>query len=193
MSLAKPEIDPKVLEACRQGDRGAFRVVYEAYKDRIYSVALYFFHGDAALAADVTQQVFLKLMTDFHRFRGDSAFPTWLYRIAVNTCVDAGRSRKNRGADTDPAVWDLLAAPGSQEHDTAQREVEQSLRNAVSTLPPAFRAAILLRYFDDLSYEEMAKVLNCSIGTVSSRLSRGHRLLAEKLAPLKLWPRKKDS
>jgi RNA polymerase sigma-70 factor (ECF subfamily) len=178
------EISAEVIESCRQGDRSAFREVYEAHKDHVYSIALYYFHGNASVASDVTQQVFLKLMKDFHHFRGESAFSTWLYRLVVNTCVDATRRADARLVPMEAHVSETLAAPGSQEVDMAQNQIALAVRSAVSGLPPAFRAAILLRYFEDLSYEEMAKILNCSIGTVSSRLSRGHRLLAEKLSAI---------
>jgi RNA polymerase sigma-70 factor (ECF subfamily) len=185
--LDEPEISAEIIESCRQGDRNAFRVLYEAHKDRVYSVALYFFHGDAATASDVTQQVFLKVMTDFHRFRGDSAFSTWLYRIVVNTCVDTGRRVKSNVVPIEERMADTAVAHASQEDEAARKQIARSVQRAVSTLPPAFRLAILLRYVEDLSYEEMASILNCSVGTVSSRLSRGHRLLAAKLSPLKAW------
>ena len=73
------DLSPEILEACRRGDREAFRALYEAYKDRVYSIAFYFFHADADAANEVTQQVFLKLMREIARFRGDAAFATWLY------------------------------------------------------------------------------------------------------------------
>ena len=130
-------------------------------------------------------------MTDFHHFRGDSAFSTWLYRFVVNTCIDTARRRKFRVIPVEAS--EPLAVHGSQEDDAAYTQLAASVRNAVSALPPVFRIAILLRYFEDLSYEEMAKVLNCSVGTVSSRLSRGHRLLAGRLAPLKAFFGKKES
>lgn len=187
MRLGRPEISADIIESCRQGDRDAFRVVYETHKDRVYSVVLYFFRGDVPTANDVTQQVFLKLMTDFHHFRGDSAFSTWLYRLVINTCVDVARRGKVRIVPYDLLVRETAASRTSQEDDLAQTEIAQSVQTAISALPASFRAAILLRYFEDLSYEEMAKVLNCSVGTVSSRLSRGHRLLAEKLSLLKAW------
>jgi len=185
--LGHPEISADIIESCRHGDRNAFRVVYETHKDRVYSIALYFFHGDAPTASDVTQQIFLKLMTDFHHFRGDSSFSTWLHRLVINTCVDAHRRTKVRAGKGEPVTPETLGSQASQEDDLAQQQLANSVQTAVSTLPPAFRAAILLRYFEELSYEEMAKALHCSIGTVSSRLSRGHRLLAEKLSPLKAW------
>ena len=178
------EIGPDVLEACRQGDRDAQRALYEAYKDKVYSIAFYFFRGDATAASDVTQQVFLKLIGGIAKYRGDSAFSTWLYRIVVNACVDRSR-RWNAEAPTEPTVFDQMQTPLSSHEDLlARSELATSVQRAIATLPPKLRLPILLRYFDELSYAEMAAALNCSIGTISSRLSRGHRLLARKLAPL---------
>ncbi len=93
--LSERKISADTLEACRRGDRDAFRAVYECYKDRVYSISLHFFHGDAAMASDVTQQVFLKLMTSLGQFRGDAELSTWLYRLVVNACLDASRRRKS--------------------------------------------------------------------------------------------------
>ncbi|HEV3334361.1 MAG TPA: sigma-70 family RNA polymerase sigma factor [Bryobacteraceae bacterium] len=179
--LSGREISTEVIESCRSGDRDAFRALYDLYKDRVYSIAIYFFHGDAAVASDVTQQVFLKLMTTIHQFRGEAEFSTWLYRLVVNACLDAARSRKPDFSLHDRARMETLAAPGSQEEDYARAQLASSVRAAVSALPPKFRIAVLLRYFDDLSYDQMAKALNCSMGTVASRLSRGHKILAERM------------
>jgi RNA polymerase sigma-70 factor (ECF subfamily) len=181
VNLSGREIGTEIIESCRSGDRDAFRVLYDLYKDRVYSIAIYFFHGDQAAASDVTQQVFLKLMTSIGQFRGESEFSTWLYRLVVNACNDAGRSRRSNTAIPDRSRVEACAAPGSQEQDFARAQMANSVRTAVSALPPKFRIAVLLRYFDDLSYEEMAKALDCSMGTVASRLSRGHRILAERL------------
>ena len=179
------EISPEILEACRRGDREAFRALYDTYKDRVYSIAYYFFHADADAASEVTQQVFLKLMRELTRFRGDAAFSTWLYRLVVNACVDRSRSRRKDAVGEDPVVLERLATHPSHEEFFARREVAESVQRAIATLPGKLRAAILLRYFEDLSYADMAAALNCSIGTVASRLSRGHRLLAKKLAPMR--------
>ena len=178
------EIDPEILQACQRGDRDALRALYEAYKDKVYSIAFYFFRGDPTAAGDVTQQVFLKLIDGIAKYRGDSAFSTWLYRIVVNACVDRSRRWRAESA-TEPTVLDEIPAPlASQEDLLARGEVAHSVQSAIVSLPSKLRLPILLRYFDELSYAEMAVALNCSIGTVSSRLSRGHRLLARKLAPL---------
>ena len=184
VSQQEQEVTPAVIEACRRGDRDAFRLLYEAYKDRVYSMALYFFHGDAATAADVTQQVFLKLLGNVGQFRGESGFSTWLYRFVVNACVD--RTRRARPArEADPTILDTLPAAASQEEEFAHTEIARSVQAAVATLAPKIRIAILLRYFDELSYAQMADILKCSIGTVASRLSRGHEILARSLAPLR--------
>ena len=178
---ATGELAPGILESCRAGDREAFRVLYDLYKDRVYSIALYFFQGDETSAADVTQQVFLKLITAIPHFKGDSAFSTWLYRLVVNACQDAARRRKHNLA----ATVDDLTVPESQEEDLVRTQVSRSIQDAIASLPPKLRMAVLLRYFDELSYEQMAEALHCSMGTVASRLSRGHRMLAERLQSLR--------
>ena len=147
----------------------------------MYSIALYFFHGDRAVASDVTQQVFLKLMTSIGQFRGDAAFSTWLYRLVVNACLDVARRRASDAAVAERAPQEAFAETSSQEEAYARRQLATSVRAAIATLPEKFRVAVLLRYFDDLSYEQMAEALGCSMGTVASRLSRGHKMLAERL------------
>src|SRR5688500_18057007 len=92
--MAEPVIDKHVIEACREGDREAFRLLFETYKDKVFSIACYLFGGDEAVASDVSQQIFLKLMTAIGQFRGDSAFTTWLYRLVVNACIDEQRKRR---------------------------------------------------------------------------------------------------
>lgn len=179
-------IGPELLEACRRGDREAWRALYEAHKDRVYSIALFYFHGDEAAAADATQQVFLKVMNGIGNYHGNSQFSTWLHRIVVNTCIDSSRRRKSSAVVNADTVLAVIADPQvSHEEAMAGREVARSVQDAIAQLPPKLRVAILLRYFDELAYPEMAVALNCSIGTVSSRLSRAHRLLAERLGSLR--------
>lgn len=179
--LSNQEIAADIIDACRAGDREALRVLYDMYKDRVYSISLYFFHGDAAAAGDVTQNVFLKVITAIHQFRGDAAFSTWLYRLVVNACQDAARRRKGAGIAKTGTALERIAGSGSQEQDYVRSQNAKAVRAAISTLPPKFRIAILLRYFDDLPYEQIAEALHCSIGTVASRLSRGHKMLADQL------------
>jgi RNA polymerase sigma-70 factor (ECF subfamily) len=179
-------ISPELLDACRRGDREAWRALYEAHKDKVYSIAFYFLKGDPAAAADVTQQVFLKLMDGIGKYHGSSSFSTWLHRVVVNACIDSTRRGRRLPVAMEPAV--LQAVPDSStshEDQFARLEVAQSVQDAIAQLPSKLRIAILLRYFDDLAYTDMAAALDCSIGTVSSRLSRAHRLLAQRLAPLR--------
>jgi RNA polymerase sigma-70 factor (ECF subfamily) len=180
------EVDPAVLDACRGGDPDAWRALYDAYKDRVYSIAFHFFRGDAAAASDVTQQVFLGVIRGMPGFKGNSRFTTWLYRLAVNACLDRARRGKREAALADAATLAAIPDPRrSHEDRLAGVEVARSVQAAVASLPPKLRFVLLLRYFDDLSYTDMAAALNCSVGTVASRLSRAHRLLAKRLAPLR--------
>jgi len=185
VTAAEAEVGPETIDACRRGDRAAFRTVYNAYKDRVFSIALYTLHGNADLAADVTQQVFVKLMNSIAKFRGDSEFSTWLYRLVTNACLDAQRRLKSRSFAVDSNVLETLPDPASLEKAFARTQTAELVKRAVSALPSKLRLAMLLRYFDELSYEEIAVALNCSRGTVASRLNRGHRLLAKSLAHLR--------
>ena len=96
IGLDDPRRVQQIVESCRRGEPDGFRALYEVYKDKVYSIALYFFHGDEASASDITQQVFLKLMRGIGKFRGESGFATWLYRMVVNTCMDSARRGKPR-------------------------------------------------------------------------------------------------
>ena len=175
--MADSEIAASILEACRNGDRDAFRALYEAYKDKVYSICLYFFHGDTAEASDVTQEVFLKLFAGIASFHGEAGFSTWLYRLVKNACLDASRRRVARARIADSPG---MALP-SPEDDLLNSQAAKAVQQAVSALPAKFRLPILLRYFSDFSYEEMSTTLNCSMGTVASRLNRGHKMLAKLL------------
>jgi RNA polymerase sigma-70 factor (ECF subfamily) len=174
-----------VIEACKQGDREAFRRLFERHKDRVYSVALYFFGGDEATAADVTQQVFLKLFTRIRQFEGESEFTTWLHRLTTNACVDEHRKRRRVQQFGEFAEVPEQGAGGTQEERLARDEVARSVKRAVAALKPKLRVVMLLKYFEELSYEEIAGVLGLSKGTVASRLNRGHKALARKLGHLR--------
>ena len=181
VDLSDRDISGEIIASCRQGDREAFRSLYSIYKDRVYSIALYFFHGDHAVASDVTQQVFLKLITNIGQFRGDAAFSTWLYRLVVNVCLDVTRRRTSDALILAGSPRETPGGPSSQEEAYARAQLAHSVRAAIATLPQKYRMAVLLRYFEDLSYEQIAEALDCSMGTVASRLSRGHKMLAERL------------
>ncbi|MDQ1524052.1 MAG: polymerase sigma-70 factor, subfamily [Pyrinomonadaceae bacterium] len=182
-------VDTRVVASCQQGDREAFRLLFETHKDKVYSIALYFFGGDAALASDITQQVFLKLFTRIGQFRHQSEFTTWLYRLTTNTCIDEQR-RRRRFSPLPDALEETPRGHGASATPAAEArfmrlEIADSVRDAIGSLKPKLRIAILLKYFEELSYEEIAAVLNCSKGTVASRLNRGHRILAQRLGHLR--------
>jgi RNA polymerase sigma-70 factor (ECF subfamily) len=182
--MRETEVDGSVIEACRQGDRAAFQMLFEAYKDRVYSIALHY-SGNPDTAGDVTQQVFLKLFSRMGQFRQDAEFTTWLYRIVANTCIDEQRSRKRFIPLGNEAEVRDMSARGSQEDKYIRREVAASVREAIAQLRPKLRMPILLKYVEGLSYEEIAEALGCSKGTVASRLNRGHKILADKLSNLR--------
>ncbi|HXM33841.1 MAG TPA: sigma-70 family RNA polymerase sigma factor [Pyrinomonadaceae bacterium] len=178
-------IDERVIDDCRQGDREAFRLLFEAYRDRVFSIAVYSFRGDEAAASDITQQVFLKLMTTIGQFRGDAEFTTWLYRLVVNACTDEQRRRRRFFPLGESMAMTRVADRRPQEKHYARVELAESVKVAISELKPKFRQPILLKYIEGLSYGEIAKVLGCSMGTVASRLNRGHKTLAKRLAHLR--------
>jgi len=183
--MAEPIIDERVIEACRQGDREAFRLLFETYKDRVFSIAAYSFGGDETAASDVSQQIFLKLMTTIGQFRGDSAFTTWLYRLVVNACTDEQRKRRRFLPFGESTPMNKIEDRRPQEKHYAKLEVADSVQAAIKQLSPKLRMPILLKYVEGLSYEEIAGVLGCSRGTVASRLNRGHQALARRLAHLR--------
>jgi RNA polymerase sigma-70 factor (ECF subfamily) len=182
--MRETDVDGSVIEACRQGDRAAFQMLFEAYKDRVYSIALHY-SGNTDMAGDVTQQVFLKLFSRMGQFRQDAEFTTWLYRIVTNTCIDEQRSRKRFLPLSNEAEVRDMSVRGSQEDKYIRREVAASVREAIGQLRPKLRMPILLKYVEGLSYEEIGEALGCSKGTVASRLNRGHKILADKLSNLR--------
>jgi len=178
-------INDEILEGCRGGDEEAFRVLFESYKGRVYSIALAFFNGDEAVAKDVMQQVFMKLMTHIGQFERRSEFSTWLYRLVTNACLDQKRARRRFLFFGNVREIDVVDRRASVEARIVAHEMEAEVRGAIAALKPKLRMAVLLKYFDDLSYEEIALALGCSKGTVASRLNRGHQILARKLSHLR--------
>jgi RNA polymerase sigma-70 factor (ECF subfamily) len=184
-TMSEQTTDWRMIAACQEGDREAFRQLFETYKDRVYSIALHF-SGDEASARDITQQVFLKLLTRVGQFRHDADFTTWLYRLVTNTCLDELRRRKRFVPYGDVTeVSHMMVEKESQEDHYSQRELSDAVRAAIAALKPKLRLPLLLKYVEGLSYDEIAGALGCSKGTVASRLNRGHKILARKLAHLR--------
>jgi RNA polymerase sigma-70 factor (ECF subfamily) len=172
--------DREVIEACQRGDYDAFRLLFETHRDRVYSIALRY-SGDAAEAMDIAQETFLKLLSSIQEFRGDASFESWLYRIVVNRCLDHQR----RGRKLMPFIGDLLDAAEGALSKLLRAEVENDVQSIVGKLPPEQRIVVVLRYTEGLSYEEIAEILNCSKGTVASRLNRAHSVLERRLSHLR--------
>jgi RNA polymerase sigma-70 factor (ECF subfamily) len=158
-------------------------VLFEAYRQRVYGIAWYFV-SDENDAKDVTQEVFLKLLMHLKEFRADSSFDTWLYRLVVNCCMDEHRRRRR----TLP-LWVDSRTHGEEPHQAmecsyARKEIAAAVQAAVRKLKPKLRVPLILRYVEELSYGEIAAVLNCSEGTIASRLNRAHKGLTRKLRHL---------
>jgi RNA polymerase sigma-70 factor (ECF subfamily) len=180
--MAEPELTADILDGCRRGDPAAQHRLFVRYRDRVYSIALHYLRGDEAAAQDVTQEVFVKVFRAIPGFRQDARLSTWLYRIAVNACTDELRRRRRLVlfGDLPPAIH-----PATEPHSPPY---EAEVVEAIGRLSPKLRIAVLLRYFEDLSYDEIAGALGVTAGTVASRLNRAHAILAQALAHLRADP-----
>ena len=172
-----------LLDACRRGDPEAFATLFVDYYDRVFSFAARF-SGDPTLAADVTQEVFLKLLKRVEQFRGEADFKSWLYRIVLNTCIDNHR-KAQRWVPLDDVDASTMTLAPQQESEAARRQAAARVRKAVSTLSPRLRAPLLLRYVSGLTYEEIGRVLGLPCGTVASRLCRAQRCLEREVLTLR--------
>ena len=176
---ASHEPPAELLHECRAGDREALGRLFDCCKDRVYSTALHL-TGDRAAAADVTQEVFLKVFARLSQFDSRSAFTSWLYRIVVNTAIDHQRASR-RTVSIEEAMPDTPAPIVDQ---YARLERRRRIEAALAALPDLLRAPVVLRHVEGLSYAEIAAALEISAGTVASRLSRAHAQLARDLADL---------
>ena len=183
--MTKKIKEEDLLDACRDGDRDAFEAVFSRHQRRVFSVAMGFFGGNQQIAEDITQQVFLKLYTSIKNFRGDAKIETWLYRITINACLDEQKKRKRISYFPEFLGLDEGINIRYQTNSLFDKEVSDDVREAIGTLKSKYRFPILLKYSEGLSYREMAEVLDCSEGTIASRLNRGHKMLAKKLRHLK--------
>lgn len=177
-------VDGEILAACQRGDVEAFRQLFEGYRTRVYSIAVHF-SGDAAIAHDITQQVFVTVYTSIGKFRHEAQFDTWLYRIVVNACLHEHRRRKRFVPLEGIAEPRTDADRQTFEDAFIRREEAIAVRRAIATLKPKLRLALVLKHLEGLPYDEIAVVLNCSAGTVASRLNRARSALARKLAYLR--------
>lgn len=174
-----------LLAECRNGSRRAFEMFFHQNQKRVFSVALNFFGGDAQIAEDITQQVFLKIFTSIENFRGEAEVTTWLYRVTTNACIDEQRRKKRFSFFSDLFGFNEPKSKRTPDEKFESREISGQVQKALQTIDIKFRLPILLKYVEGLSYREIAEILDCSEGTIGSRLNRGNKLLARKLAHLK--------
>jgi RNA polymerase sigma-70 factor (ECF subfamily) len=184
--------ESELVTELQAGSETAFDWLVTHYHGPVYNLILSML-GDTSDAADGTQEVFLKAFRGIRCFRQGSSLKTWLYRIAIREALNHKRwfkrhLQKNVSIDAEPEeghsaieIEDLGATPFDQ---IAAHEVQQAVQHALQEIPQVFRGAVILRDLEGLSYEEIAEVLECSVGTVKSRILRGRRALKELLEPL---------
>ena len=189
--MIEDDTDQQLVERVQRGDRSAFDLLVRKYQHRVLKLVSRFV-SDAAEAEDVAQEAFIKAYRALPAFRGDSAFYTWLYRIAINTAKNALVSNRRRPVDfnldlQDPEQYERHAR--LKEADTPEgvlltEEIRQVVEKALEQLPEDLRTAIVLRELEGLSYEEIAEAMDCPVGTVRSRIFRAREAIDKKLKPL---------
>ena len=185
------EQDQQLIERVQKGDKRAFDLLVIKYQQRILALVVRFVR-DPQEAQDVAQEAFIKAYRALANFRGDSAFYTWLYRIAINTAKNYLVSRGRRPPDSDVAADEAEFFEGEhalKDIDSPERlllrdEIEATVQRTLQQLPEDLRMALSLREFDGLSYEDIAQTMQCPVGTVRSRIFRAREAIDKALQPL---------
>ena len=186
------EVDQQLVERAQRGDKHAYELLVTKYQRRLARLISRFVR-DAAEVEDVTQEAFIKAYRALPTFRGDSAFYTWLYRIGINTAKNYLLALKRRAPtstqfDAEEAEGfedaGLLQEVSTPENELMSKQVVEVVNSSLQQLPEDLRTALTLREIEGLSYEEIADVMNCPIGTVRSRIFRAREAIAENLRPL---------
>ncbi|AFC85522.1 RNA polymerase sigma factor RpoE [Frateuria aurantia] len=189
--MGENDIDRALVERVQAGDKRAFELLVRKYQHKIIALISRYVH-DHAECEDVAQEAFVRAWRALATFRGESAFYTWMYKIAVNTAKNYLVAQKRRPPSDDVAVDDAGYLPGTDrmheqatpERELMRQEIEQTVFSTVEALPEELKAAITMREVDGLSYEEIAVAMACPIGTVRSRIFRAREAIDEKLRPL---------
>jgi RNA polymerase sigma-70 factor (ECF subfamily) len=183
--------DQLLVERVQQGDKTAFDILVGKYQHKIVKlVTRYVRDPDEAL--DVAQEAFIKAYRALASFRGDSAFYTWLYRIAINTAKNQLAANKRRADDLgldlqDPDQYEMhgrLREEDTPEGLALSEEIRETVNQAIEALPEDLRTAIVLREVEGMSYEEIASAMDCPVGTVRSRIFRAREAIDKRLKPL---------
>ena len=185
------DTDKELVRRVQKGDRYAFDLLFSRYQHKILNLVSRYLR-DPQDVEDVTQEAFIKAFRALPRFRGESAFYTWLYRIAINTAKNhlVAQSRRPVEAELDPASAESLEVSSElRDNATPERlllreEIERTVIGAIEDLPEDLRVAITLRELEGLSYEEIAQTMDCPIGTVRSRIFRAREAINRRLSPL---------
>ena len=185
------ETDKELVRRVKKGDKQAFDLLFLRYQHKILNLVSRYLR-DPDDVQDVTQEAFIKAFRALPRFRGDSAFYTWLYRIAINTAKNhlVARSRRPPGTDVDVEDaefmdgTDALKESESPESALARDELKAAIDAAIVDLPDDLRSAVTLREFDGLSYEQIAEIMDCPVGTVRSRIFRAREAIDRAIEPL---------
>lgn len=172
--------EKNIVYRAARGDTAAFAQLVDAYQGTVYRICLR--TGlDSADAQEAAQDAFVKAWQALPQFRGDCQFSTWLYRLAANAAIDTARRQRRHGDTENIDALSLSDEGDTPQQDLEKREVGAAVRRALTRVKPEYRTALLLRYMEELSYEEIAKALALPPGTVKSRINRGKAQLREIL------------
>jgi RNA polymerase sigma-70 factor (ECF subfamily) len=186
------EIDQQLVERAQRGDKRAFELLVAKYERKVHRLLSRFIR-DPAEVEDVTQEAFIKAYRALPSFRGDSAFYTWLYRIGINTAKNhlvalGRRAPTTTEYDSEEAETfddgDQLRDVNTPENELMSKQIADTVNRTMEELPEELRSAIMLREIEGMSYEDIAAVMDCPIGTVRSRIFRAREAIAQKLRPL---------
>ena len=176
--------DQQLVVRAQSGEPQAFEELVRRYRNDVYGLS-YHFLRDREEALDVSQEVFIKAFRSLGRFRGDAGIKTWLLRIAANHCKDYFKKRRLSTVSMDAMpTQDFFPAPSDPGKELANTELGKAIQQALDGISPKHRTAFVLREFEGLSYKEMAEVMNCSEGTVMSRLHHARKKLQDKLSAM---------
>lgn len=191
-SLHHEDSDTELVRRCKSGDREAFRTLVEKYEHTVLNTVVSVL-GPTADADDIAQEVFLKIHRSLKKFKGESRFSVWLYRVTVNQCLDRVKHRKRRPEaisldgmeETAPGSLEGLfkddAPDASEEYE--QQQLQRAIHSVLNRLSPEHRVVITLKDLEGRSQEQIAEILQCPVGTIKSRLTRAREALKEQLRP----------